>query len=214
MSASPPPDHVVAPPAAPSAEFEAEALRWLPDVSRFARSLTRDAMLADDLVQETYLNAWRGAASFRADADMRRWLFAICHHAWLRLAQREQRYQLTDEGLDAELETLAAVRGHASAHREGLTVALDTIDLPTAIAQALDALPAAFRVATQLVDVEGFSYDDAAAVLGVPVGTIRSRLFRARRLLQEALFAHARDLGFGRAGRADRTPDPSSRSDT
>lgn len=211
MSASPPPDHIVAPPAAPNALFEAEALRWLPDVSRFARSLTRDAALADDLVQETYLNAWRGAGGFRADADMRRWLFAICHHAWLRLAQREQRYQLTDEGLDAELETLAAVNGHTAAHRDGLTRALDTIDLPAAITQALDALPPTFRVATQLVDVEGFSYEDAATVLGVPVGTIRSRLFRARRLLQEALFAHARDLGYGRTVRADATPDPSSR---
>lgn len=180
---------------APRATFEREALACLPEVSRFARSLTRDAALADDLVQETYLNAWRGAASFRDGADMRRWLFAICHHAWLRLAQREQRYLHTDDGTDAELETLAAVRGHASAHREGLDLRLDSIDVAPAITAAIDALIPQFRVAIQLVDVDGLSYEEAAGVVGVPVGTIRSRLFRARRVLQEALFAHARDAG-------------------
>lgn len=199
---------------APDATFEREALACLPEVSRFARSLTRDATLADDLVQETYLNAWRGAASFREGADMRRWLFAICHHAWIRLAQREQRYQHTDDGSDAELETLAAVRGHAQAHREGLDLRFDAIDVAPAITAAIDTLIPQFRVAIQLVDVDGLNYEEAAAVVGVPVGTIRSRLFRARRLLQEALFTHARDAGIApRATATSAIPRPRPGSD-
>ena len=68
------------------AAFEREALDCLPDVARFARSLTRDVTQAEDLVQETFLRAYAGYDSFRAGSDVRRWLFSICHHAWLRIA--------------------------------------------------------------------------------------------------------------------------------
>jgi RNA polymerase sigma-70 factor (ECF subfamily) len=186
--------------------FEAEALACLPDVVRFARSLTRDEASADDLVQETYLRAYRGYASFVADSDMRRWLFSICHHAWLRINQREQRMVLTTDGDEAELETLAAVMGHVAAQRTGLDRFVGTLDLGPAIARAVEALAPPFRSAVLLVDVEGMAYEEAAAVLEVPVGTVRSRLFRARRLLQEQLFEFARDAGF--TGAAPSSPRP------
>jgi RNA polymerase sigma-70 factor (ECF subfamily) len=177
------------------AAFEQEALACLGDVARFARSLTKDATAADDLVQETFLLAYRGYASFQTGANVRRWLFSICHHAWLRMAQREQRFVLTAEGDDAELETLGAVMGHVAAQRSGLDRFVSTIDVAPAIRAAIETLAPPFRATVQLVDVEGYAYDEAADVMGVPVGTVRSRLFRARRLLQEQLFDYARDAG-------------------
>lgn len=192
---------------ADSPTFEERALACLPDVERFARSLTRHVTAAEDLVQDTYLLAFRGRATFATDGNMRRWLFSICHHAWLRTVQREQRVVLTDDGDEAELETLAAVMGHVTAQRSGLDRFVGSIDVGPAIAAAIDRLSPSMRAVVVLVDVQGFGYDEAATVLDVPVGTVRSRLFRARRVLQEQLFEFARDAGFTvSAGSADRYP--------
>lgn len=176
--------------------FEEQALACLPDVERFARSLTRHDTAAEDLVQDTYLLAFRGRATFATDGNMRRWLFSICHHAWLRTTRREQRVVLTDDGAEAELETLAAVMGHVTAQRSGLDRFVSSIDVGPAIAAAIDGLSPHMRVVVVLVDVQGLGYEEAATVLDVPVGTVRSRLFRARRVLQERLFEFARDAGF------------------
>jgi RNA polymerase sigma-70 factor, ECF subfamily len=177
------------------AQFERDALTCLPDVARFARSLTRHESAADDLVQETFLRAYRGYASFQQGADVRRWLFSICHHAFLRIEEREQRMVLSSDGGDAELETIGAVMSHVAAQRTGLDAYVCSIDIGPAIRVAIEQLAAPYRLAVTLVDVEGLSYEEAAAVAEVPVGTIRSRLFRARRLLQDQLFEYARDLG-------------------
>lgn len=178
------------------AALERALLDALPDVMRFARALARDPTDADDLVQETYLAAWRGSRTFRPGHDARRWLLAICHHAFLRQRERAGRVVVTDDGTEAELEALATAREHGAALRDGLEARLATIDLAPAIARALDALPEVYRSAVVLVDVQDASYEEAAAILRVPVGTVRSRLFRARRLLQAALVEHARDAGF------------------
>jgi RNA polymerase sigma-70 factor (ECF subfamily) len=197
----PTPDaHADVPPAeleARSRAFEAEILRWLPDVARFALSLTRAQADADDLVQETYLRAFRSWRTYRPDADARRWLFTICRNAFLRTREREERAVVIES--DPELETLASVMLHVTAQRSGIDDLFDRLDVGPAIARAVSALPDAYRLAVVLVDVEGYDYADAAAVLGVPVGTVRSRLYRGRRLLQEALLAHARDAGLAGA---------------
>ncbi len=192
------------------AEFEQRALTCLPDVARFARSLTRNESAADDLVQETFLRAYRGYASFQPGADVRRWLFSICHHAFLRIQEREQRVVLSSDGGDAELETMGAVMGHVAAQRTGLDAFVCRIDVGPAIREAIEQLAAPYRAAVTLVDVEGLSYEEAAQVADVPVGTIRSRLFRARRLLQEQLFEYARDLGVTTAAASN----PSTRPDS
>lgn len=183
------------------AAFERDVLALLPDVARFARSLTRDAADADDLAQETVLQAYRGYHTFRPGSDTRRWLFTICRNTFLRTRARDARLVETAHGEDAELEALAAAMGHVAAQQRGEGDLFDRIDVGPAIARAMHALPPAFRVAVALVDVEGLSYEDAAAVEAVPVGTVRSRLFRGRRLLQERLFEHARDAGLVRPGR-------------
>ena len=205
-----PPDAFdAAPAAAPSrdrdAAFERDVLRCLPDVARFARGLTHDPADADDLVQETFLQAYRGYHTFRPGHDARRWLFTICRHAHTRQRTRDARLVESEDGSDAEFETLLAVRGHAAARRAGEDTLFERLDLGPAIDAALAVLPDTFRQAVVLVDLEGQSYEEAAVVQGVPVGTIRSRLFRARRLLQERLLEFGRDRGYA-AAHAKPTP--------
>jgi len=176
--------------------FEQLMLPMLSDVVRYARSLTRDAARADDVVQETYLQALRGWHTFHRGADPKRWLLAICHHAFLRAVREESRYVDAPDG-DPELESLATAQAHYQAERDGVLESLDRLDLGKAIERAIGTLPAYYRSVIVLVDVEGRSYEEAAAILDVAIGTIRSRLFRARRLLQDCLFAYARDAGIG-----------------
>jgi RNA polymerase sigma-70 factor (ECF subfamily) len=190
----------------PSA-FERVTLPVLPDVIRFARSLTREASSADDLVQDTYLKALRYWHTFRQGSDVRRWLLTVCHHTFLRTARREARYVAAPEH-DPELESLATAVAHWHAQETGVAEVVERMDLGPALDRAIGSLPANFRAVVALVDVEGLSYEDAAAVLRVPLGTVRSRLFRARRLLQDMLFTHAQDAGLvPPSPGADRTPN-------
>lgn len=177
--------------------FETEALRWLPDVTRFALSLTRSEPDADDLVQETFLRAYRSWSGYSSGSECRGWLFTICRNTYYRQRHRERRMVQCD---DPALESLAAAAVHASAQQSGLGDLFAQVDLVDAIERALGELPDVFREAVILVDVQDQSYDAAALVAGVPVGTIRSRLYRGRRLLQERLLTHARDAGLARPG--------------
>lgn len=181
--------------------FSALALTALDDVYRFARSLTRDPSDAEDVVQETYLRAFRSWKTFQAGTDVRRWLFTIARNAFLRSRERGQREVILDDdgaaAADAEQAQEAWVRG-------GLDPILDRTDLGPAISAALAELPEVYRSAVVLVDLEDQPYEAAAEVLGIPVGTVRSRLFRGRKLLQQRLAQHARDAGIipdGDAGR-------------
>ena len=174
--------------------FERITLPVLSDVVRYARSLTRDGARADDLVQETYLQALRGWHTFHVGADPKHWLLTICHNAFVRDLREESRYVDAPDD-DPELESLATAQAHYQAERDGVLRALDRLDLAPAIEQAVGSLPPYYRSVIVLVDVDGCSYEEAADILGVAIGTIRSRLFRARRLLQECLFEFARDAG-------------------
>jgi RNA polymerase sigma-70 factor (ECF subfamily) len=178
--------------------FEAEALRWFPELTRFALSLTRNEADADDLVQETFLRAYASWDSFTPGTECRGWLFVICRNTFRRTRLRESRQVEAD---DAELEALAAAALHASALQAGYGSLFSDVDLSDAIRRAVEALPESFREAVTLVDLNDQSYEDAARILDVPVGTVRSRLFRARRLMQEALIDHARDAGLVSATR-------------
>lgn len=178
-------------------QFAAEALPNLEDVARFAYSLTRDQSDADDLVQETYLRAYRAWSSYEPGTDCRRWLFTICRNVYLRARERERRVVATE---DPELESLAAAAIADAADRSGYGDLFSNVDLGPAIARAVADLPTAFREAVELVDVQDMTYERAAEILGVPIGTVRSRLFRGRRLLQESLINYARDAGLVVAG--------------
>jgi RNA polymerase sigma-70 factor (ECF subfamily) len=176
-------------------DFERLTMPHLHEVARFARSLTRDEVRADDLVQDTYLQAMRGWHTFQPGSDPRRWLFTICHNMFLRTIRREARYVDAPED-DPELDSAATAKAHWRAMDAGVAEIVDRMDLADAIGRALAELPEHYRSVVVLIDVEGYSYEDAAVVLDIALGTVRSRLFRARRLLQDMLFDHARDAHF------------------
>jgi RNA polymerase sigma-70 factor (ECF subfamily) len=171
--------------------FHDLALRWLPDVTRFARSLTRNESDAEDLVQETYLRAWRHWDSFRVGSEARAWLFTIARNAWRKRAPRDARLVPVE---DDTLQALADDHFPLGAPNDVLQ-RLSDADLRPAINQAIAALPEAFREVVELVELQELPYAEAAAVLDIPVGTVRSRLFRARRLLQTSLLEFAREAG-------------------
>lgn len=177
--------------------FERDALPWLDDVYRFALSLTRDEADADDVVQETFLRAYRSWHTFIPGTDCRRWLFTICRNAFLRSRERQRP---TVDLEDGEQDALAAGSVYAAAREKGYDDIYARLDLAPALRDALDELGEPFRSTVILVDVEDLTYESAAEVMGVPIGTVRSRLFRGRRLLQEKLLTVAKDLGFAPAG--------------
>ncbi|HVA57854.1 MAG: sigma-70 family RNA polymerase sigma factor [Gemmatimonadaceae bacterium] len=187
-----------APDSGTDAAFEREALPWLDDVHRFALSLTRDASDADDVVQETYLRAYRSWHTYTPGSDCRRWLFTICRNVFLRSLERER--PMVDIE-DAERDVIGAGQVYAAALEEGYTDLFARLDILPAIERAVRELPEPFRSAMVIVDIEDQPYEAAAEILGVPIGTIRSRLFRGRRLVQERLLAYARDIGVARGVR-------------
>lgn len=176
------------------AAFEAEALRWIADVHRFALSMTRDESDAEDVVQDTYLRALRSWHTFAPDSDCRRWLFTICRNVFLRSRERASRSVNFDSAeLDSVIGDGSVVRPWED--RSGSSGDLAMVDVGPAIHVAISRIPEPFRSAVVVVDVEDESYETAAGRLGVPIGTVRSRLFRGRRLLQEQLRSYALDLG-------------------
>lgn len=172
--------------------FARDALPWMDDVYRFALSLTRDPSDAQDIVQETFLRAYRSWHTFEPGTDCRRWLFTICRNAFLR-SRQQSKHEV--EPIDGDTEAIAHAREHSEMIQDGTDRLLASVDLGPALTSALADLDEPFRSAVQLVDVEDQSYEAAAEILGVPIGTVRSRLFRARRQLQQRLRVFARDAG-------------------
>lgn len=181
--------------------FEAEALPFIDDVYRFALSLTRDAADADDVVQETFLRAYRSWHTFQPGSDARRWLFTITRNVFLRSRERERRHVELEDG---DLEALSSFATQNDAVRDGADQILSRIDLGPALRRALADLDEPFKSTVLLVDLEDQSYEAASEILGIPIGTVRSRLFRGRRMLQDKLMTYARDAGFTTAQRGQR----------
>jgi RNA polymerase sigma-70 factor (ECF subfamily) len=175
--------------------FENEAIPWIDDVYRFALSLTRDESDADDVVQDTFLRAFRSWHTYMPGSDCRRWLFTICRNVFLRSRERAR----PTVELDAtEVDAAASESLYSAGVKEAYDDVFARLDLAPAIARALATVPEPFRSTLVIVDVDDQSYETAAEVLGVPIGTVRSRLFRGRRLMQEQLLNYASDAGFGR----------------
>lgn len=177
----------------PSATFEREAIPWIDDVYRFALSLTRDEADADDVVQDTFLRAFRSWHTYLPGSDCRRWLFTICRNVFLRSRERARPTVELDSG-DVDQAVIGSF--YPDSQRDNMDSIFARLDLVPAIAAALAKLPEPFRSTLVIVDVEDQSYEAAAEILHVPIGTVRSRLFRGRRLMQEQLITYARDAGF------------------
>src|SRR5688572_6734275 len=155
--------------------------------------MTRDESDAEDVVQDTYLRALRSWQTFAPDSDCRRWLFTICRNVFLRSRERAGRWATFDA---ADLDAIIA-EGSAVPAREDTRLRYDaaTVDVWPAIQRAVSGIPEPFRSTIVAVDLDDESYETAAERLGVPIGTVRSRLFRGRRLLQEQLRSYAFDFG-------------------
>ncbi len=162
-------------------EFERLAMPLFDSLYNFARWLAHDETEAEDLVQETFTKALRGFSSFTPDTDFRAWIFRILRNTFLtsRTGLRSRLMQSLEE--EEEEGTTVAVTWETP---ESIALASATRD---ALRSALAQLPASYREVILLCDVEEMKYKDIAEVLAIPIGTVMSRIARARKLLRESL---------------------------
>jgi RNA polymerase sigma-70 factor (ECF subfamily) len=182
--------------------FEQEALGFVDRLFAAALRLTRNEADAQDLVQDTYLRAFRSSGQFEAGTNLRGWMFTILHNTFLN--QRRDRGRSPIDADSEAVEQAPDTRQGAPNPEERLL--RDTLDAD--LQAALDSLPAAYREAVWLRDVEQFSYQEIAGIVGVPIGTVMSRISRGRRALYDDLVArsgdYARRAGAGGESRARR----------
>jgi RNA polymerase sigma-70 factor (ECF subfamily) len=179
-----------------AATFEAEALACLDSLYRTALRLTRSPPDAEDLVQETYLKAFRAVDRFEPGTNLRAWLFTILHNTWRNRA-RDRARDLVDVDSDAVERAVDGAGGEMGAGWSGGAPGPGETGNPEdrllrevlapALQAAIDALPLAFRQAVWLRDVEEFSYAEIADMLDIPMGTVMSRISRGRRMLFDRL---------------------------
>ena len=173
------------------ASFEREALIHLDSLYRVALRLTGNAAEADDLVQETMLKAYRAWHQFERGTNAKGWLLTILRHAFINEYRRRTRHPETVD-IDA-IEPFSVFQEVQDDDPQGTF--FDRI-VDDEVLRAIDTLPEQFRETVVLSDVEGMSYEEIARVLEVPVGTVKSRLFRARRMLQQKLYGYAVGMGY------------------
>jgi RNA polymerase sigma-70 factor (ECF subfamily) len=157
-----------------------DALAYVDQLYATALRLTRSPSDAEDLVQDTYLKAFRASHSFKPGTNLKAWLFTILQNTF-RNARRDRGREPVD--VDSETVERAPVRADAPDPEQRLLAQ----SLDAELREALDTLPPAFREAVWLRDVEDLAYAEIAQVLDVPIGTVMSRISRGRRLLQDAL---------------------------
>jgi RNA polymerase sigma-70 factor (ECF subfamily) len=178
--------------------FEDEALPHLDAVYRFALRLSGAPDQAEDLVQETFLRAFRSWNQYTRGTAAKSWLFTICRNVFLRRRERTQRHdQIVTEtagpaspGPSPLNPVWVSVMG---ADPEGAF--FDSI-VDDRIMNAINDLPEEYRTAVVLSDLEGLPYAEIAKLMEVPVGTVKSRLFRGRRQLQQVLYDYAVEMGY------------------
>jgi len=167
--------------------FEAEALPHIDVLFRTAVRLTADRAEAEDLVQETFAQAWLSFRSYEPGTNCRAWLFKILMNKLEH--QRRRRYALLKRTAETDAELLARTVAYVPPVGQELR--------DEEVLAALGRLPASFREVVLLADVEEFSYREIAEILGVPAGTVMSRLSRGRKLLREMLAGVAAVYGIG-----------------
>lgn len=184
--------------------FEHEVLTQLDPLYAFGFRLTHARDEAEDLVSETVLRAFDRWEQYRLGSNIRAWLFTILYHAFV---SRKRRHDAREVALPEPSERWGALRGDGAALPGGAWEAVGEADpegafyasfLDAEVERALAALPADYRAAVVLSDLQGLRYAEIAGVLGIPEGTVKSRLFRGRRLLQRKLARYAVEIGFVR----------------
>lgn len=176
--------------------FAAEAMQYTPQLYSAALRMTRNGADAEDLVQETYLRAYRSFGSFQDGTNLRAWLFRILTNTFINTYRAKQRRPQETEL--ADVEDLYMYRRLDTLNQAARSAEDQLFDLFTdvEVKAALEELPHNFRIPVLLADVEGFSYKEIAEMLDIPIGTVMSRLHRGRKAMQKMLmdFAQARGL--------------------
>jgi len=196
-----PPEDSSRPRGSPSqgkSDFHAEALPHMDAVYRFALRLSGSRDAAEDLVQETFLRAYRSWDRYTPGTRCKSWLFTICRNVFLRQRERRQRHdEIVAESVERRPGPFGVVNPvwAAAAEMDPEGEFFRSI-VDDRIRRAIQDLPGDYRAAVLLSDVEGLTYQEIAEVLEIPVGTVKSRLFRGRRLLQKELYDYAVSEGY------------------
>jgi RNA polymerase sigma-70 factor (ECF subfamily) len=161
------------------ADFQRQALEHIDGLFNLAIYLTRNRALADDLVQETYLRAFRFAHRFERGTNLRAWLFQILRNTFLTFyRQREREPALAEDGVP-DWDTPVF---HDVPDNDG-----ETMEVHTDLERALGRLPPEFRMVLLLAEVEGMPLEEVARIMECPVGTVKSRIFRGKERLRDLL---------------------------
>lgn len=194
--------------------FAEQASPFMDALYGAAMRMTRNPADAEDLLQETFLRAYRGFPNFNEGTNLRAWLYRILTNTYINIYRAKQRRPEQTE-LD-EVEDLYLYRrlGGLEAAKLGRSAEDELMDLfaDEDVKQALEGLSDNFRIPVLLADVEGFSYKEIAEMLDIPVGTVMSRLHRGRKQLQKALLPFAEAHGLAERSESERTE--SGRTDT
>ena len=184
-------------------QFEAEALVHLDALYSFALKLARSRDDAEDLVSDTLLRAFERWEQYRLGTNIRAWLFTILYHVFV---SRKRRIDAREVQPSEEQEGWSTFEAVGEVDPEGRFY--DSF-LDDEITRAIDALPDEYRSAVVLSDVHELRYAEIAQILGVPEGTVKSRLFRGRRILQKKLVTYAVEMGYIKLPNQLPTPTPS-----
>ena len=184
---------------ADQANFERDAMGFAPQLYAAARRMTRNPADAEDVVQETYLKAYRAYDSFEVGTNLKAWLYRILTNTYINRYRKKQRRpkevelgEVEDLYLYKRIGSVEIGFASRSAETEALGAFVDED-----VRSAVEGLPERFRMPVLLVDVEGFAYKEIAEILDVPIGTVMSRLHRGRKSLQKALWEFAQERGLG-----------------
>lgn len=180
--------------------FEKELLPFVDAVYNFALAQSKDAARAEDLVQETYLRAWKSFNSYTPETNARAWLFTICKNLWINQYRIQQRHQKSNVDFDLVVKTYVD-DDEAETSFQGLSEELRDLHFGDEVTKALNQLSPEYREVL-LLDLEDLKYEEISALLEIPVGTVRSRLHRARGMMANQLRQYARGQGLGKADRS------------
>ncbi len=190
---------------ADQATFADQAMEFMPALYAAAMRMTRKPADAEDLVQETYLKAYRGFGGFQEGTNLKAWLYRILTNTYINQYRAKKR-RPDETDLD-EVEDLYLYRrlGGLEAAQAGRSAEDELMDYFTdsEVKDAIEALPEQFRMAVLLADVEGFSYKEIAEILDIPIGTVMSRLHRGRKALQKQLYEFATERGLTGRGESN-----------
>ena len=188
--------------------FESEALAFLDALYRTGLRMTRSEAEAEDLVQETYIKAFRHRDQFTPGTNLKAWLFRILTNTFINQYRRKAARPETTELDDVDESILYRHMRDVSPGSSSPDPEAELINstLSSEVKEALESLPEKFRT-TVLLDVEGFSYKEIAQMLDIPIGTVMSRLHRGRKYLQKQLYDVARDRGIVAARAMPRPAD-------